>query len=312
VKQLLCAASFVVASMATPGPGARADEVEVNFVYLPAPEAETLLVEQPMGGLRLSGWDKPQVRITSRKHAADPASLERLRVQVDMRDGHIQIRTGVYVRGVFKELPPAVGEASGIDLSIDAPKNVHLAARTWSGDLEASGFRSGAELTSTGGEVRARDIDGRVQTNADFGRQRLSSIRGSVDAHTLKGDMDLESLDGEQVDARVAEGQITARDLHAAMVRLLSTAGNIVLIGTLRPGGRYELTALDGDVQLRLQRGPFRVNARGEEVRTALPIRPVAQSRALLRGELAGPAPGSFAPPQLELTAARRVLLDPY
>jgi hypothetical protein len=313
VKQLACAFAFAVSSMLSIV--VHAEETEVNFVYLPAPDAEAIVIEQPMGNLKVNGWDKPQVRITSRKRAPDAASLERLRIQVDMHDGHIAIKSGVYVRGVFKELPPQAGSGESIELSIDAPRNVRLSARTWAGDLEAAGFRSGAELTSTGGEVRARDIDGKVRTNADFGRQRLSSIRGDVDAHTLKGDMDIDSIDGDLVDARVAEGQITARDLHAAMVRLLSTAGGVVLIGTLKPGGRYELTALDGNVQLRLQRMPFSVSARGEELRSAFNLKPAGPPQAgMLRGSFvpsphAGPTGAPV--PTLELVG-HKVFLDRF
>jgi hypothetical protein len=231
-----------------------------------------------------------------------------LRIQVEMLGGQIRIRSGVYVRGVFRPLPPAAGDGAGIELSIDAPRDVRLAARTWAGDVEASGFRAGAELASTGGEVRARDITGPVHTNADFGRQRLASIRGSVDAHTLKGDMDLDTVDGEIVDARVAEGQITARDLHAAMVRLFSTAGGIVLIGTLQPGGRYELTALDGDVQLRLKPQPFTIAAHTPAVRSTFALKTLAQGPHELRAQHQS-VPNS---PLLDLTSASQVIIDPY
>jgi hypothetical protein len=311
VKQVACAFAFVVSSMLSVV--VHAEETEVNFVYLPAPDAEEVVIEQPMGNLKVNGWDKPQVRITSRKRAPDAASLERLRIQVDMRDGRIAIKSGVYVRGVFKELPPQAGSDESIELSIDAPRNVRLHARTWAGDVEAAGFRAGAELASTGGEVRARDIEGKLRTNADFGRQRLSSIRGDVDARTLKGDMDIDSIDGDLVDARVAEGQITARDLHAAMVRLLSAAGEVVLIGTLKPGGRYELTALDGNVQLRLKRSPFSVTARGEELRSAFNLKSAAPAQmGVLRGSfLPAPVAAGAAVPTLELVG-HKVVLDPY
>jgi DUF4097 and DUF4098 domain-containing protein YvlB len=303
MKRATVALAFVVASMAQV---VLADETEVNFVYMPAPDAETLVIESPMGSLRVNGWDKPQVRITSKKHAMDAATLERLRIQVEMQGGQIRIRSGVYVRGVFKPLPPAAGEGAGIELSVDAPRSARLVARTWSGDVEASGFRAGAELTSTGGEVRARDIAGPVHTNADFGRQRLASIHGSVDAHTLKGDMDLESVEGDLVDARVAEGQITGRDLHAAMVRLFTTAGGIVLIGTLQPGARYELSALDGDIQLRLRPQPFTVTAHTPTLTSSMALRTVSRTPNEIRAEHQGGGA------MLDLAAARQVVLDPY
>src|SRR5262249_25623025 len=149
----------------------------VSFAYVPAPNAESVVIEHPLGPLKLAAWDKPEVRIVATKRAPDTATLEKLRVNVELRGGRIQIRTGVRVGGVWRALPPsATGVA--IDLTVDAPRRVQLSASTWSGDLEASGFRAGAQLASTGGEVRASDIEGRVSSSSVKGKQRLSSIRG--------------------------------------------------------------------------------------------------------------------------------------
>src|SRR5207248_2500103 len=109
----------------------------------------------------------------------------------------------------FRSLPVAHGEEGaagpppGIDLTVDAPRDVTLRASTWSGDIEATGFRSGAVLSSRGGEVHASDIDGEVRTNALRGKQRLSAIRGNVEADGVTGDVELDSVDGDLLEAKV-------------------------------------------------------------------------------------------------------------
>ena len=194
---------------------ARAEEMEVSIAYVPAESAEALVIEQPMGRLTLRAWDKPQVKIVATKHAQDAGSLDRLRVSVEIKDGRIRVRTGVRIGEVLKELPPSSGGGHGgkIDLTIDAPRHTQLVARTFAGDLEASGFRAGAELVSSSGEVTARDIEGKVHTNALKGRQRLASIRGDVEADGISGDFELVEVDGQVLVARVVEGQITAREI---------------------------------------------------------------------------------------------------
>jgi DUF4097 and DUF4098 domain-containing protein YvlB len=307
MKQLAVMAAFVVASQASI---VLAEESEDNFVYMPAPQQELLIIEQPMGRLVINGWDKDQVRIHSHKHAPNDASLERLRVKVEMVNGRVHIRTGVVVGNELRGLPPvaagAGGAPAGIDLTIDAPRGAALQARTWNGDLEATGFRAGAELASKRGEVRARDIKGKVHTNADFGRQKLSSISGDVDAHGVTGDLELDTVDGDTLEANVVDGQITARDVHTPVVRLLSTAGGIVFIGTVRAGGRYQLTAMDGDVRLELERVPFTLHAQaGQKVTSGFRLVGKMTPREV---------DGSFSGggPQLELTAAHgNVLLAP-
>jgi hypothetical protein len=291
--------------------GAHADETEVSFAYVPATGAESITVEQPMGTLSLNGWDKPEVRIVARKRAPSGAMLDRLKVNVEMRDGRIRIRTGLRMGDGFRALPASTVGSPGtppysIDLSIEAPRSVQLAASTWSGDLDASGFRAGADLSSAGGEVRARDISGRVKTHALSGRQMLSAIHGDVDADGVTGDVTLDTVDGDTLEAKVVEGQITARDINTPVVRLFSTAGGIVMIGSLRPGGRYELATRDGDLRLQLKRGPMTVDVSASgTIRSALVK--VADGLRRFRGELFGGGP------QLLLTAAHGdIILDPY
>jgi hypothetical protein len=241
---------------------ARGEETEVSFAYVPATGAESIAIEQPMGSLTLNGWDKPEVRIVARKRAPSGAMLDRLKVNVELRDGRIRIRTGMRMGDTFRALPAStVGPPCTIDLTIDAPRGVQLAASTWSGDLDASGFRAGADLSSAGGEVRARDIAGKVKTHALSGRQMLSAIHGDVDADGVTGDVTLDTVDGDTLEAKVVDGQITAKEISTPVVRLFSTAGGIVLIGSLRPGGRYELVAREGDLRLMLKKGPMSVDA---------------------------------------------------
>jgi DUF4097 and DUF4098 domain-containing protein YvlB len=277
-----------------------AGESEVTFAYVPAPNAESIAIEQPLGRLQLNGWDKPEVRIVAHKHAHDGATLDQLRVNVDMVDGRIRIRTGVRIGETFRSLPVARGDASdGIDLSVDAPRRVTLNASTWSGDIDVAGFRAGAALSSRGGEVHVSDVEGEVRTNALKGRQRLSAIHGNVEADGVTGDVELDAIDGELLEVKVVEGQITARRVRSPLVRLFSSLGGVVLIGSTRPGARYEIVTREGDVHLVLTRAPFSVSARAPAggVKSAFTLDHAVGSPTTLRGDFLGGGP------QLELTA---------
>jgi hypothetical protein len=312
MKRVIATAAFVAASLVAVS--ARAEETEVSFAYVPAPNAEAIVVDQPMGKLVINGWDKPEVRIVARKRAKNGATLDRLKVNVEMADGRIRVRTGIRVGDTFRSLPPANADSASdpiaIDLTIDAPRRAQVRATTWSGDLQASGFRAGAELASSGGgDVRANDIEGKVVTHALKGRQSLSAIRGDVLAAGESGDVDFDTIDGEVLEARVVEGQITGREVRAQVVRFFSSAGGIVLVGTLRAGSRYELTALDGDVSLKLKRAPFTVTA-------SAGARGQVKSGFKLAGQITPSrieADHQGGGPSLVLTASNgNVLLDPY
>lgn len=267
------AAWFIIVFSTCIGELALAEESEVSFAYVPAPDVEQITIEQPLGRLDLHGWDEPKVRIVAKKHAPDARTLDRLRVQVDMKDGHIRIRTGTRVGDVIRPLPSSGPGGPGIDLVIDAPRTVQLRASTFSGDLEASGFRRGAELASSGGEVRASDISGPVHSSALKGRQYLSSIHGDVEADGVSGDLELDAVEGEVLSARLVEGMITARRVQTPVVHLISATGGILFIGVLRKGGRYQLFANEGDVRLEFPPAPFSISAQASgEVRSEFPL----------------------------------------
>jgi hypothetical protein len=283
-----------------------AEENEVTFANVPTPDVESITIEQPQGKLVLQGWDKQEVRVVAHKHARDDKALDQLTVDFLMVDGKIRIRTGVRVDNTVHPLPAADG--AGIDLTVSAPRNVNLRAQTWAGDLDVSGFRSGAELSSRGGEVHAWDIDGEVRTAALRGKQRLSAIHGNVEADGTTGDVELDAIDGEVLEARVVDGQIVARRIRSPLVRLFSSSGGVVLMGTTRPGARYEILTRQGDVRLVLQRAPFTVNARAPQgaVKNGFTLTHAVGSPTTLQGEFMGGGP------QLELTAAHgNVILEP-
>lgn len=296
----LAAAILLVPSLAL------AEQEEVTFVNVPAPQAESIVIDQPLGRLALHGWDKPEVRVVAHKHAKDGKTLEQLRVNFEMVDGKIEIRTGVRVGDTFR--PVGASEAAGIDLTVDAPRRAVLRARTWAGDIDVSGFRAGAELSSRGGEVHASDIDGEVRTNTLRGKQRLSAIRGNVEADGVTGDMELDTVEGEILEANVVDGQITARRIRSPLVRLFSGAGGVVLFGSTRPGARLEIAARQGDVRLVLERAPFTVNARapGGTINNGFALTDAVGSPTTLQGNFRGGGA------QLELTAAHgNVILEP-
>jgi len=233
---------------------ARAEETEVSFAYVPAPQVEQVIVDQPLGRLTVRGWDRQEVRIAATKRAPDHRGLERLRVRVDLKDGRVEIVTGVRVGDVLRTIPTDAGYV--IDLAVDAPTGAQIRASTFDGDLDAIGLRAGAELRSDGGAIHATDIDGPVRCRATKGRQRLAAIRGDVDAEGLRGDLELDSIEGALLRATLVDGVITARRIRARAVELATARGDIELIGAMPIGARWALRAPRGKGRVHIEREP--------------------------------------------------------
>jgi hypothetical protein len=131
------------------------------------------------------------------------------------------------------------------------------------------------------------------------GRQVLSAIRGDIRADGVNGDLQLEGVEGETLEAKVVDGQILARAVKTPVVRLLSTMGNVVFVGSLRPGGRYELAAYEGDVRVEIVRRAFSIDAHaGTAIRSDFAFSGPT-GRGAVRGDFLGGGPS------LELAAPR-------
>jgi DUF4097 and DUF4098 domain-containing protein YvlB len=100
-----------------------------------------------------------------------------------------------------------------------------------SGDVTLGGA-AGAEITLVSGDLKVGNIAGDAFINAVSGDITVNKIKGSVEADAVSGDIDL--LD-------VAEAQT---------VDVKTVSGNVVYVGGLKPGGRYELKTHSGDVRM--------------------------------------------------------------
>jgi len=248
-RALSIAAVFSIAATA------HADEAEVSFAYVPAPAVEKVTVSQPLGHLSVRGWDKPEVRIAATKRAPDRAGLDRLRVRVDMKDGHLEIVTGVRVGEALKPIPTDAGYV--IDLDVDAPQGAQVEATTFDGDLEATGLRAGVVLTTSGGAIHATDIDGPVRAHATRGRQRLAAVRGDVDVEVLMGALELDAIDGAVLHAMVVNGPISGRRIRSRVVELVAARGDATVSGAMPLGGHWVLRAPSGDGHVSLEAAPM-------------------------------------------------------
>jgi hypothetical protein len=272
-------------------------------------------IDNPLGRVEVRAWNRPgQIHIVAEKRAATPEALGRLRVHYTAwQSGEVQIDTRVELSGQQRSLPLS---GSGIDLLVEVPPELAIAAKTFGGDLSASGLRAGARLETTGGRIGISDVRGGVVTRQLQGGQTVTSVEGDVDLDGVEGNMDLRSLGGGRLDARVVDGRIRAEDIRSAVVRLTTTTGEIVFIGHLRPAAHYDLRSYAGDIHLlpAASSSRFALRARsGTPVESTLPLRTVSRDGERLQAVYsskrgAGASQGAL----VELTSVLgRVVIQP-
>ena len=276
-----------------PAAGGEAQLVDRREIIVPARGAEMVHIENLLGRVGIRGTARPgEIHVVAEKRASSAEILGRLRVHyTSFESGEVQIDTRVELGGRERSLPLA---GSGIDLWLEVPPDVAVEAKTFGGDVSASGLRAGAKLETTGGRIGISDVRGGVVTHQLRGGQRLAAIEGDVDLDGVEGDMDLKNLGGGRVDARLVDGSIHADDIRDDLVRLVTTTGQIVLIGVIRPAAHYDLRSYAGNVRVVStgESAPFELRARSASpLDTALALRGARRDGEWLRAEYLGRRP---------------------
>jgi hypothetical protein len=298
----------------TPTPTGVMDRREL---IVPTPGAELLRIDNPLGRIEVRAWaHDDQIHIIAEKHAATQEALDRLRVHYTAwQSGEISVDTRVELGGRERSLPLS---GSRVDMIVEVPAALGIEAKTFGGDLVASGLRAGARLETTGGRIGVSNVRGGVVTRQLKGGQTVTSVEGDVDLDGVEGNLDVRGVGGGRLDARMVDGSIRAEDIRSALVRLTTTTGEILFVGLLRPAAHYDLRSYTGDVRMIpvIDRGGFELRARSAfPVESGLAMRTLWQRGDRLHAEVLPKGRGSSAAqaaPLVELTSVfARVIIQP-
>ena len=162
-------------------------------------------IENLYGDVRITGWDREEVRIEAVKSAADGARLDDARIVIDGTAERLSIRTQ-YDGG-------EAGDPASVEYRINVPRTAALEdVRLVNGALSISGMAGSVKATSVNGSIKAEQLGGRAD---------LSTVNGQVEA-------------GFQ---RVAEAQpISLRSVNGPIVLSLPPGTRAQLIAQNRSG----------------------------------------------------------------------------
>jgi hypothetical protein len=263
MRSLLVVCLLCAPALAEPTTGS---SEHARFELAPAGHAfKALQIENPLGDIKVEGYDGNAIMIETVKHAPDDESLERLRVSlVPNPDGTVRITT---TADKPVEAKPVPRSAVRIDLVIHAPRNAHVDATVSAGKLEVLNMDGGGELDSASGPLSVKNVQGELYTHTVSGATTLAQVFGSVDAATISADMDLDTIAGEKLFASATRGRIAGRRVRAREIELTTTEGRIMLEAEAALHGRLVVSSLRGDVEVHLHRhGPVYLRARGTKV----------------------------------------------
>jgi hypothetical protein len=147
---------------------------EFHRTYALAPSGRISLANI-RGKVRVTGWDRSEVRVDAVKRAYAPERLAEAQIKVDADQNYIRIET-VYPDGpVYHGGQQSPGRnMASVDFTLSVPRGARLEdINIVSGPLDIEGV---------GGAVRASVVNGRVTARALSGPVKLSVVNGRLDA----------------------------------------------------------------------------------------------------------------------------------
>lgn len=222
-------------------------------------------IDNPLGDVKVEGYDGTSILIETRKQAPDEEGLDRLRVSlVPNPDGTVRITT---TADGGKEFKSVARSAMRVDLIVRAPREARVEAMVSAGTLEVNNMDAGGELDSASGSISVQNVQGALSTHTVTGPTSLTQVFGSVDAQTLSSHLAFDSIRGERLVASANKGSIAGRRVRSRDVELTTTDGKITLEAESSLRSRLVVASLRGDIDVKLRRnGVLIVRARGTKV----------------------------------------------
>lgn len=228
-------------------------QAEFSRVYPLSPTGR-IAIQNLYGDVRITAWDRDQVRVTAIKKSHDPKRLDDAQIVVDSTYESLSISTRY--AGVDAEHPASV------EYRIMVPRNACLEnVKLINGGLSLSGLAGTVKASSVNGSIRAEALEGHAelstvngQLEAAFSRLgaenivSLSSVNGPIRLAIPSGS-------GAGVEARNLSGGIDS-DLGQAW---RGAGGHRLQMPGRKGGAQIRLHNVNGGIQIRSG-----TNGRGE------------------------------------------------
>ncbi|MGO8677512.1 MAG: DUF4097 family beta strand repeat-containing protein [Limisphaerales bacterium] len=207
------------------------------------------------GSVRLSVWDRPEVKLDAIKSARSKKDLERLKIEIESKPGYLAVRTR------HPESRRWWGWRGSIWGSVDYTLTVPRSARL----EDISNVNGLIEIEGARGHIKASTVNGPLRANGLAGSADLSSVNGavkaafvslaqvkSVSASTVNGAVELDMPAG-------ADADISASTVNGGISGDLSVKKNWPIGAEVNTrlgqgGAKISLSTVNGPVRIHLEK----------------------------------------------------------
>jgi hypothetical protein len=217
------------------------------------------------GTLRVRGWEKNELRVTS----SDAGQIELRRLDKTKETTTPPWRIDVMVSDSASKANPKVDCQALADVDMQVPVGATVQVQTRDGDITIAGV-SAAYAGSQSGNimiervtkiVEAGSVGGSISLKDSSGRVNLSSAGGIVEVANVKP-----ASDEDTFEVGTVSGDIQLDRVSNPKVMAKTVNGTVTMMGPLARSGNYAFTNMTGDVVLALPHdSSFQLNAKVSE-----------------------------------------------
>jgi DUF4097 and DUF4098 domain-containing protein YvlB len=163
----------------------------------PAAGAQRIVIDNPRGGIRVTGADVQEVRITGQKlvralSKSEADHTHRITPMVVAGEGGSRL----VVRVNHDRIPDS--RRVSVDLDVSVPRGVIVELHGRSGDCDVSDIAGAVEISSDRADVRLNKVGGNARlTLGRSGLVRAVDLKGNVDLNGRGADVELENVAGQ-------------------------------------------------------------------------------------------------------------------
>jgi hypothetical protein len=147
-----------------------------------------------------------------------------------------------------------------VRFDVRVPYETGVDVKTGGGSVEVEQLRRDASLNTSGGSIRASDLQANLDAHTSGGSMNLRHVTGNARLNTAGGTIEGDNLSGT-LDAKTSGGSIRFEGVHGDL--LAHTSGGSIRIG--EAGGRVDARTSGGNVEVNFGKG----NARGGDLETS-------------------------------------------
>lgn len=204
----------------------------------PASATGTVTVSNVAGSITVKGWDREEVHITGTLSE----DVERLDIESDGDEINIEV-----------VVPDRVRDRDGSELVLSIPTASRLEVEAVSADVDVSGISGPIEASSISGNVNVQSRSAELDVSSISGKITVagSADNAEVEAGTISGSMELTGIRG-QLRAETVSGSAKILDSSLRELNAETTSGSLTYVGSILPGGNFDISSISGSVELRL------------------------------------------------------------